>query len=92
MSQSTENDAPRRRTICPHPSYHNVCDACVREDRARSDRDPTGQSEQSCIYLLTILVDVYTALLNLRIDVASLKAIRTIQVGELPWGITISQQ
>jgi PQQ-dependent catabolism-associated beta-propeller protein len=26
------------------------------------------------------------------LDVASLKAIRTIQVGELPWGITISQQ
>ena len=26
------------------------------------------------------------------IDVASLKAIKSIQVGELPWGITISQQ
>jgi hypothetical protein len=35
MSQSAENDAPKRRTICPHPSYHNVCNACVREDRAR---------------------------------------------------------
>lgn len=20
-----------RPTICPHPSYHNVCDACVRD-------------------------------------------------------------
>jgi YVTN family beta-propeller protein len=26
------------------------------------------------------------------IDVASLKVIKTIQVGELPWGIAISQQ
>ena len=26
------------------------------------------------------------------IDVASLRAIKTIQVGELPWGVTISQQ
>ena len=26
------------------------------------------------------------------IDVTSLKAIKSIQVGELPWGVTISQQ
>jgi YVTN family beta-propeller protein len=26
------------------------------------------------------------------IDVASLKVIKTIQVGELPWGIAVSQQ
>jgi YVTN family beta-propeller protein len=26
------------------------------------------------------------------IDVASLKVIKTIQVGELPWGVTISRE
>lgn len=51
-AQSAENDALAGfvppPTICPHPSYHNVCDACVREYRARVIPPVTSYPDMPC--------------------------------------------